>query len=59
MKHNSPLHSAKLIAVFLVLLLLAWLVAGCGTLVRVEYQNPKYGGGAVQFTLPKEKGYAK
>ena len=33
--------------------------AGCGTTWRVEYQNPQYGGGAVEFKLPKKEGYAK
>ena len=28
-------------------------------LVRLEYQNPQYGGGAVEFTLPTKEGYAK
>jgi len=44
---------------FLAVVMLAWLLSGCGSLVRVEYQNPKYGGGAVEFALPKKEGYAK
>ena len=59
MKQDSYFHSLKLIFGFLALVLLAWLLGGCGSLVRVEYQNPKYGGGAVEFTLPKKEGYAK
>ena len=59
MKQDSFFHSLKLIFGFLALVLLAWLLGGCGSLVRVEYQNPKYGGGAVEFTLPKKEGYAK
>ena len=59
MKQDSFFHSLKLIFGFLALVLLAWLLGGCGSLVRVEYQNPKYGGGAVEFALPKKEGYAK
>lgn len=59
MKQNCLFHSLKLIVLFAVLVLLTWLVSGCGSLVRVEYQNPKYGAGAVQVTLPKKEGYAK
>ncbi len=59
MKQDSFFHSLKLIFGFLAIVLLAWLLSGCGSLVRVEYQNPKYGGGAVEFALPKKEGYAK
>ena len=59
MKQDTFFHSLKLIFGFLALVLLAWLLGGCGSLVRVEYQNPKYGGGAVEFALPKKEGYAK
>ena len=59
MKQDSYFHSLKLIFGFLALVLLAWLPGGCGSLVRVEYQNPKYGGGAVEVALPKKEGYAK
>ena len=37
----------------------ALMFGGCGSLVRVEYQNPKYGGAAVEFALPRKEGYAK
>jgi len=59
MKQDSFFHSLKLIFGFLAIVLLAWLLGGCGSLVRVEYQNPKYGGGAVEFALPNKEGYAK
>lgn len=59
MKQDSFFYPLKLIAGFLIVVLLAFLLVGCGSLLRVEYQNPKYGGGAVEFTLPKREGYAK
>ena len=59
MKQDSFFHSLKLIFAFLAIVLIAWLLGGCGSLVRLEYQNPKYGGGAVEFALPKREGYAK
>ena len=59
MKQDSFCYPLKLILGFLTVVLLAWLLGGCGSLVRVEYQNPKYGGGAVEFALPKKEGYAK
>jgi uncharacterized protein YceK len=59
MKQDSYFYPLKLILGFLAVLLMAWLLGGCGSLVRVEYQNPKYGGGAVEFSLPKKEGYAK
>ena len=59
MKQDSFFHPLKLIAGFLLVVLVAWLLGGCGSLVSVEYQNPQYGGGAVEFTLPKKEGYAK
>ena len=59
MKQDSFLYPLKLIFGFLAVALLARMLGGCGSLVRVEYQNPKYGGGAVEFTLPKKEGYAK
>jgi uncharacterized protein YceK len=59
MTQDSFFHPLKLILCFLAVVLLAWLLSGCGSLVRVEYQNPKYGGGAVEFALPKKEGYAK
>ena len=44
---------------FLAVVSLAWLLGGCGSLVRLEYQDPKYGSGAVEFKLPQREGYAK
>lgn len=59
MKHDSFFHPLKLILGFIAFLLFAWLTGGCASLVRVEYDNPKYGGGAVEFALPQKGGYAK
>ena len=59
MKQDSFCYPLPLILRFLAVLLLPLTLVGCGSLVRVEYQNPKYGGGAVEFTLPKKEGYAK
>ncbi len=59
MKQDSFIYPLKLTLGFLAVVLLALLLCGCGSLVRVEYQNPKYGGGAVEFALPKKEGYAK
>ena len=59
MKHDSFFHPLKLTLGFLAVVVIALLFCGCGSLVRVEYQNPKYGGGAVEFALPKKGGYAK
>ncbi len=59
MKQDSVYYPLKLIVGFLTVVLLAWLLGGCGSLVRVEYQNPKFGGGVVEFALPKKEGYAK
>jgi len=59
MKQDNFFHSLKLIFGFLAIVLLAWLLSGCGSLVRVEYQNPKYDDGTVEFTLPKKEGDAK
>ena len=59
MTQDSFFHPLKLIVGFLAVIFIAWLLSGCGSLVRVEYQNPKYGGGAVEFALPKREGYAK
>ena len=55
MKHTLLKLTLGLLAVIVI----AILFTGCGSLVRVEYQSPKYGGGAVEFTLPKKGGYAK
>lgn len=49
----------RIIAGLAILILLAVLVTGCGTNWRVEYQNPQYGSGAVEFALPTKGGYAK
>ena len=59
MKQDSYFHPLKLILGFLALVSLAWLLGGCGSLVRLEYQDPKYGSGAVEFKLPQREGYAK
>ena len=59
MKQDSFIYPLKLTLGFLAVVVVALLFCGCGSLVRVEYQNPKYGGGAVEFTLPKKEGYAK
>ena len=59
MKQDSFFYPLKLILGFLAVVVIALLFSGCGSLVRVEYQNPKYGGGAVEFALPKKEGYAK
>lgn len=59
MNQDCFFHSLKLILVFLAFVVVAWVLGGCGSVVRVEHRNPKYGGGAVEFTLPKKEGYAK
>jgi hypothetical protein len=59
MKHNTFFRHFKLIAGLLLVVFVACLLGACGSLLRVEYQNPKYGGGAVEVTLPKQDGYAK
>lgn len=59
MKQESFFHPLKLTPGFLAVIILALLLSGCGSLIRLEYQNPKCGGGAVEFTLPSEEGYAK
>jgi uncharacterized protein YceK len=59
MKQDSFIYPLKLTLGFLAVVVIALLFSGCGSLVRVEYQNPKYGGGAVEFALPKKGGYAK
>ena len=59
MKQDSFLYPLKLTLGFLAVVVIALLFCGCGSMVRVEYQNPKYGGGAVEFALPKKGGYAK
>ena len=59
MKQDSFLYPLKLTLGFLAVVVIALLFCGCGSLVRVEYQNPKYGGGAVEFALPKKEGYVK
>jgi hypothetical protein len=59
MKHDSLFYPLKLTLGLLAVVVIALSFCGCGSLVRVEYQNPKYGGGAVEFALPKKGGYAK
>ena len=59
MKQDSFIHPLKLTLGFFAVVIIALLLSGCGSLIRLEYRNPKYGGGAVEFTLPKEGGYAK
>lgn len=59
MKQDSIFHSLRLVLGFLLIVALALVIAGCGAPMRLEYQNPKYGAGAVEFTLPKKVGYAK
>ena len=56
---SAPCKGALPRRAFLAVVMLAWLFSGCGSLERVEYQKPKYGGGAVEFALPKKEGYAK
>jgi hypothetical protein len=59
MKQDSFLYPLKLTLGFFAVVVIALLFCGCGSLIRVEYQNPTYGGGAVEFALPKKGGYAK
>lgn len=59
MKQDSIFHPLRLVLGFLLIVVLALVFAGCGAPMRIEYQNPKYGAGAVEFTLPKKEGYAK
>ena len=59
MKQDCYLSPLKLALGLLVFVLLALLLCGCGSLMRLEYQHPQYGGGAVEFALPKKEGYAK
>jgi hypothetical protein len=59
MKQDSIFHSLRLVLGFLLIVVLALVFVGCGAPMRLEYQNPKYGAGAVEFTLPKKEGYAK
>ena len=59
MKQDSIFHSLRLVLGFLLIVVLALVFVGCGAPMRLEYQNPKYGAGAVEFTLPKKVGYAK
>ena len=59
MKQDSIFHPLRLVLGFLLIVVLALVFAGCGAPMRIEYQNPKSGAGAVEFTLPKKEGYAK
>ena len=59
MKQDSFVYPLKLTLGFLAVVVIALLFCGCGSYLRVEYDNPQYGDAAVQFTLPKKEGYAK
>lgn len=59
MKQDSFIYPLELILGFLVVVLIALMFGGCGSLVRVEYRNPKYGGAAVEFALPRKAGLMK
>jgi hypothetical protein len=52
-------HCAKLVLGFLFVVLLGMVLCGCGTMWRVEYRDPRFGGAAVEFALPAKEGYAK
>ena len=56
---SAPCRDALPRSAFLAFVSLAWLLGGCGSLVRLEYQDPKYGSSAVEFKLPQREGYAK
>lgn len=58
MKHDCFFYPLKLTIGFLIFLIVALLLNGCGSLVRVAYRSPD-GTGSVEFTLPKNGGYAK
>ncbi len=59
MKQDCFFYPLKPTLGFLTVVVIALLLSGCGSLVRLEYQNPEYGGAAVEFALPKKGGYAK
>lgn len=59
MKQDSLFYPLKLILSFLLVVLIALILGGCGSLVRVEYGSERYGRAAVEFTLPVKEGYAK
>ena len=59
MKHDCFFYPLKLTLGFLIFLLVALLLNGCGSLVRVAYRSPDDGTGSVEFTLPKKGCYAK
>ena len=59
MKQDCFFYPLKLTLGFLFVVVAALLLSGCGSLVRLEYQNPEYGSAAVEFALPKKGGYAK
>ena len=56
MKHDCFFYPLKLTLGFLIILIVALLLNGCGSLVRVAYRSPDYGTGSVEFTLPKKGG---
>ena len=58
MKHDCFFYPLKLTLGFLIFLIVALLLNGCGSLVRVAYRSHD-GTGSVEFTLPKRGGYAK
>ena len=57
--HADYWHCAKLVFGLLIIVLIAMICTGCGTLWRVEYRNAKLGDASVEFTLPTKEGYAK
>ena len=59
MKQNSFFYPLKLILGFLAVVMLALLLAACGSLVSVGYQHPRYGGATVDLTLPAKGGLSK
>ena len=59
MKQDSFFYPLKLTLGFLAVVAARAAVLRLRLAGRVEYQNPKYGGGAVEFALPKKEGYAK
>lgn len=58
MKHDCFFYPLKLTFGFLIFLIVALLLNGCGSLVRVAYRSDD-GTGSIEFTLPKKGGYAK
>jgi hypothetical protein len=52
-------YCAKLLLVFVGIVVLVTIFAGCGTLWRVEYRNPNLGDASVEVTIPTKGGYVK